>query len=757
VVSCCVTFRKVDGLRKFLIAAYAIALLSACSHIHGAGTPLPQSLASSGETHTTALAGPPAVTSLPASAAPATYAATILADHPRAFYRLDDAGSTLADASGNGLSGAYGPGAAPAGSLLGGDTDSAHRFQGGTAYAQVAKDASLEPVSAVSVEAWVSWSGTPSGTFVSYGDSIHAPYDNYKLDYDPHFGGISFQICANGRYSKIGAVTANSGSTYHVVGTWDGTTQTLYVNGAAVASRPVAGTITNYTSTGLTLANDSSRAHGLSGTLDEAAIYATALSAQRVAAHYSAGASSVGSAPAPALATVSLPAVQPASKPAPPPTPAPTPAPAPRAALGQSNTGVPAHVKTAAFFHGNNEAVDVPASWMAAHTFMIESSVFGHTTGSVDPNVKQYHQLGGIATAYLDTVKEYYCNTATQSCGGQFGNVPESGWYHDGSGRRAYDATRPGSNTDMQLNPESPATQSAIATYTQSLVGQVDAVEFDDWHNCSGPKNAVGTYLDEFYDYNTPFPREFTTVGNCQNAMANLIQSSGLPAYFNDLGARQFENNIYRQYGPYLYLNLSKTFGALGESCVMGYGGSYAVRDQQTWITQLSDLLNTQAAGKYAICWATTGNAHNTRAANYLMASWWMIYDPNYSVIWPQLSSGRDAAGYPVEVYPEYDIVPTQPLQSANATGSSSDVQQLQAGGAYRREFGACYQAQAPIGNCAAVVNPTTSTVAIGGLTQSYSASLQVSGPSSWSGGTATWSNGVPSSLPPQSGVILRQ
>jgi len=76
---------------------------------------------------------------------------------------------------------------------------------------------------------------------------------------------------------------------YYVVGTFDGTTANLYVNGALVAS----GTVTTYqaqTSNPLEI-GQSEPGDNLyfPGRLEEAAVYGTALTATRVQHHYSVG------------------------------------------------------------------------------------------------------------------------------------------------------------------------------------------------------------------------------------------------------------------------------------------------------------------------------------------------------------------------------------------------------------------------------------------------------------------------------------
>jgi hypothetical protein len=83
------------------------------------------------------------------------------------------------------------------------------------------------------------------------------------------------------------AVTLNTW--YHVVGTFDGTTAKLYVNGALVAS----GTVTTYTAQTSNPLEIGQSEPGdnlyFPGRLEEAAGYGTALTATQVQHHYSVG------------------------------------------------------------------------------------------------------------------------------------------------------------------------------------------------------------------------------------------------------------------------------------------------------------------------------------------------------------------------------------------------------------------------------------------------------------------------------------
>jgi hypothetical protein len=90
----------------------------------------------------------------------------------------------------------------------------------------------------------------------------------------------------NGRH-RLQTELIQAGHTYHLAGTFDGTTQRLYVNGALVASQAL-NTPADVTGSGVYVANWQG-GERFDGTIDEAAIYPSALSVNRLRAHYDAG------------------------------------------------------------------------------------------------------------------------------------------------------------------------------------------------------------------------------------------------------------------------------------------------------------------------------------------------------------------------------------------------------------------------------------------------------------------------------------
>ena len=224
------------------------------------------------------------------------YSATVLADSPAAYWRLGEAsGTTAADASGNGRAGSYlntptlgQPGA------LSGDANTAVAFNGTNEYVQVPYAGPLNPAT-FTVEAWAFVTGG-QGTFRSLVTSRDYAAGNSRgyVLYAGNDNNWQFWT-GNGSWEVLDgpAVTLNQWT--HLVASYDGASMRLYVNGA-LASSQGAGYLQNAVRP-LRVASgntDGAANFFLPGRVDEVAVYAGALSAARVSAHYAAASSGGG-------------------------------------------------------------------------------------------------------------------------------------------------------------------------------------------------------------------------------------------------------------------------------------------------------------------------------------------------------------------------------------------------------------------------------------------------------------------------------
>jgi hypothetical protein len=211
----------------------------------------------------------------------------VASDGPAGYWRLGEkSGTTALDAAGANP-GTYKNGALLAQpSLLPGDSaNTSVRLDGTNDFVAIPSSASLSPTAKVSVEAWIKPNALPAaGSFAS----IASKPESYSLQFNgPR---LEFTIMQSGTRRRLQAPAGAilTGQAYHVLGTYDGATQRLYINGVEVASAPLTGAITANASA-LDLGSWSEGSEPFNGTIDEVAVYANALSAGRVLAHYEAG------------------------------------------------------------------------------------------------------------------------------------------------------------------------------------------------------------------------------------------------------------------------------------------------------------------------------------------------------------------------------------------------------------------------------------------------------------------------------------
>ncbi len=221
------------------------------------------------------------------------YPSAVLADSPQAYYRMDESsGTTLHDVSGNSqngtLNGTFTLGQSGA---LTNDVDTAILFNGTSGYA--AMPAGVTQGTQVTLECWFKLSNTTFSTFprVIANDNAGSSHKGIELCIEAHGNGFFANLGFTGSSTTI-AYTGTSftaGTYYHIAVTYDGTTAILYLNGNQVASSTISSTLATGGFVYNIARNPGDSSDFFPGTVDEAAIYNTALSGTRIQAHYNAG------------------------------------------------------------------------------------------------------------------------------------------------------------------------------------------------------------------------------------------------------------------------------------------------------------------------------------------------------------------------------------------------------------------------------------------------------------------------------------
>ncbi|HEU4702431.1 MAG TPA: LamG-like jellyroll fold domain-containing protein [Conexibacter sp.] len=244
---------------------------------------------------------PPAPPPPPSSA----YGRAIAADRPLGWWRLGDTSGTAAVDQMGANNGTYSSSGVTRGQtgLVPADGDKAVALNGSTGYASVPAASLFNLGRAITLEAWIKPTSLPSnGAF----RSVMTKAEAYSLQFNgPR---LEFTVIQSGTRRRLqtpnGVIVA--GGTYHVVGTFDGTTQRLYVNGTQVASVALSGSAST-SSAPIAIGSWDGRSEFFNGTLDEAAVYGTVLSAAQVRAHYDAASAAVLDPPSGLTATARSP------------------------------------------------------------------------------------------------------------------------------------------------------------------------------------------------------------------------------------------------------------------------------------------------------------------------------------------------------------------------------------------------------------------------------------------------------------------
>jgi hypothetical protein len=209
------------------------------------------------------------------------YADEVLADNPVSYWRLGEAAGTTADDELGVNAGTYvGTITLGATGALTGDSNTAVDFDPSDSVITVADSASLDVGDVFTLEAWVNRDGVVG----SAGGIISKQFNGYAIE---DIGSGTWRFSHDG-VGTLTTATSDIPSTgwHHLVATKNGATINVYLDGVDVTGATTDSTIVDNASTLWIGRSGQGRWYGK---IDEVAIYDTALSGARVAAHYAAG------------------------------------------------------------------------------------------------------------------------------------------------------------------------------------------------------------------------------------------------------------------------------------------------------------------------------------------------------------------------------------------------------------------------------------------------------------------------------------
>ncbi|MEX2186485.1 MAG: LamG domain-containing protein [Pirellulales bacterium] len=220
------------------------------------------------------------------TAAWADYMSEILADGPIGYWRFEEAAGAAVDSSGNSRDGAYmngvTPGLFPGALSIGGKSAA---FDGSTGFVDLPGSWGGAAMTEISLEAWVNPADPITGDFQAI-LSGHDP--NSFAHFQLHSGG-NMGVYADVGFVAAPIVSATPTDTWrHVVMTAKSGETKVYVNGTQVGATVPTAFANIAESSNVDIGIGHLGARWFNGLLDEVAIYDSALSPERIMAHYDA-------------------------------------------------------------------------------------------------------------------------------------------------------------------------------------------------------------------------------------------------------------------------------------------------------------------------------------------------------------------------------------------------------------------------------------------------------------------------------------
>jgi hypothetical protein len=219
------------------------------------------------------------------------YSLAVVADNPLLYWRLEEkVGTTARDGTANKLDGTYAADGVELGqpSLVGDKNPSVRLIAPGSIDGPTDAKLAFPGTASFSIECWLSFTAPPTEIETIISRASESKGTGYSMWLDPQGGGVRAYF---GRYAaNVGVTVASSeatplsvGTTYHLVGVYDGAKMILYVDGAST-EMPTTTALTDGAFR-LRVGHSEDTEPKLIARIDEVAVYGTALSKARVEAH----------------------------------------------------------------------------------------------------------------------------------------------------------------------------------------------------------------------------------------------------------------------------------------------------------------------------------------------------------------------------------------------------------------------------------------------------------------------------------------
>ncbi len=234
--------------------------------------------------------------SVTVSAVDAPYTTVVGGDAPYFYWRLgESSGTVAADSSGSSRTGNYrGTVTFGQAGAIAGDPDTAVQLQTtplNNEFVTTSSTTAVAGPNALSLELWFKTT-TSGGKLIGFGNSRTGTSSSYDRHiYMTNDGRLVFGAWTGSAATVTSAGSYNDGGYHHVVGTLGGGGMALYVDGTLVGTNPntIAQAYSGFWRVGgdnLSGWPDQPSSGYFNGTVDEAAVYSTALTAGQVSDHF---------------------------------------------------------------------------------------------------------------------------------------------------------------------------------------------------------------------------------------------------------------------------------------------------------------------------------------------------------------------------------------------------------------------------------------------------------------------------------------